>query len=144
MKDNFLGKVIDSPTRGDTALDLLVASIRELISAVKFGGSLGYDKYAVVDFAALRDMGQSKSTVRTLNFGKASFQLFKELVGHLLNFHQGQGSRTKLTDSKDVFHKVQKLPIPRCKKLVRETKRSLWLSQARPTGQTKGQEGKEG
>lgn len=38
----------------------------------------------MVDFAALRDMGQSKSTVRTLNFGKAKFQLFKELVGSTL------------------------------------------------------------
>lgn len=80
MKDNFLGKVVDSPTREDAALDLLVTKVSELISSVKFGGNLGCDDYAVVDFAALRDIGWSKSTIRTLNFGKANFQLFKELV----------------------------------------------------------------
>lgn len=80
MKDNFLGKVIDSPTGGDAALDLLVTNISELISGVKFGGSLSCNDYALVDFPAPRDMDQWKSTVRTLNFGKANFQFFKELV----------------------------------------------------------------
>lgn len=45
MKDNFLSKVIDSPARGDTELDVLVTNISELISGVKFGGSLGCDDY---------------------------------------------------------------------------------------------------
>jgi len=31
-------------------------------------------------FAVLRDKGQVKSEVRTVNFKKANFQLFKELV----------------------------------------------------------------
>jgi len=33
-----------------------------------------------VEFAVLRNMGQAKSKVRTLNFRKANFQLFKEFV----------------------------------------------------------------
>lgn len=85
----------------------MVANTSELISGVKFGGSLGCDDYAVVDFAALKDMGQSKSTVRTLNFGIADFQLFKELLALSAKLpSQGQGSRKKLTDSKGVFHRV--------------------------------------
>jgi len=37
--DNFLSQVIDSPTRGDVTLDLMVSNERELISDVKTGGA---------------------------------------------------------------------------------------------------------
>jgi len=44
------------------------------------GGSLSCSGHALVEFTVLRDMGQAKGKVRTLNFRKANFQLFKELV----------------------------------------------------------------
>ncbi|KAK4814213.1 hypothetical protein QYF61_012552 [Mycteria americana] len=40
-KDNFLSLVIDTPTRRDAILDLLVINTSELIGGVKIGGSLG-------------------------------------------------------------------------------------------------------
>jgi len=80
VKDNFLSQVIDSPTRGDVILDLLVTNARELMGDVKFEGSLGCSDHSLVEFAVLRDMGQMKSTVRRLNLKKAKFQLFKLLV----------------------------------------------------------------
>ncbi|KAK4806236.1 hypothetical protein QYF61_013380 [Mycteria americana] len=70
--------VIDTPTRGDAILDLMVTTASELISDVKIGGSLGCSDHALVEFTVLRDMGQARSIVRTLNFRKANFQLFKE------------------------------------------------------------------
>ncbi|GAB0179981.1 ras GTPase-activating protein 1-like [Grus japonensis] len=78
--DNFLSQIIDSRIRGDALLDLLVTNTSHLISDAEIGGSLGSGDNALVDFAVLRDMGQVKSKVRTLNFRKANFQLFKELV----------------------------------------------------------------
>ena len=80
VEDNFLSQVTDTPTRGDAILDLLVTNTSELIGDIKIGGSLGCSDHALVEFAVLRDMGQAKSKVRTLNFRKANFQLFKELV----------------------------------------------------------------
>ena len=68
-EDNFLSQVIDSPTRGDVILDLLVTDASELIS-VRIGGSLGCSDHALVEFTVLRDMGQAKSKVRTLTFRK--------------------------------------------------------------------------
>ncbi|KAK4807081.1 hypothetical protein QYF61_018422 [Mycteria americana] len=70
----------NSPTRWDAILDLLVTNASELIGDIKIGGSLGCSDHALVEFTVLRDMGQVKSIVRTLNFRKAKFQLFKELV----------------------------------------------------------------
>ncbi|KAK4813526.1 hypothetical protein QYF61_009252 [Mycteria americana] len=80
IEDNFLSQVIDSPTRGDVLLDLLVTNTSELIGDVKIGGSLSCSDHALVEFTVLRDMGQAKSKVWTLNFRKATFQLFKELL----------------------------------------------------------------
>ncbi|KFP48026.1 hypothetical protein N323_07381, partial [Cathartes aura] len=76
-----------------------------------------------------RDMGQAKSKVRTLNFRKANFQLFKELVNRT-------PWETALRDKeeqtwqifKDTFHRAQELSVPRCKKSGKESKRPAWLS----------------
>jgi len=68
--DNFLSQVIDSPTRGGVILDLLVTNVSELIGDLKTGGSLGCSDHALVQFMVLRDTGQAKSIVRTLNLGK--------------------------------------------------------------------------
>jgi len=53
--------------------NLLVTNTRKLIGYVKTGGN-----HALVEFSVLRDMGKVKNVVRTLNFRKANFQLFKE------------------------------------------------------------------
>jgi len=64
----------------DTILDLLVTNTSELICDVKIAGSLGCSHHALVEFSVLKDVGQVKSIVSTLNFRKANFQLFRELV----------------------------------------------------------------
>jgi len=46
-------------------------------SDIKIGSSLGYSDHALVEFTVLRDTGQARSIIRTLNFRKANFQLFK-------------------------------------------------------------------
>jgi len=47
---------------------------------MKTGGSLGCGDHTLVEFAVLRDKGQVNYKVKTLNFRKAKFQIFKELV----------------------------------------------------------------
>jgi len=77
MEKFFLSQLIDSPTRGDVILDWLVTNATEVISDIKIGGSLGCSSHALVEFTVLRDKGQVKSKVKTLNYRKAKFQLFK-------------------------------------------------------------------
>ncbi|KFQ75511.1 hypothetical protein N337_12410, partial [Phoenicopterus ruber ruber] len=77
-----------------------------------------------------RDIDQVKTNVRTLNFRKANFQLFKELVSRtpwetaLRDKVAGQSWQI----FKDAFHRAQHLSIPRCKKSGKEGKRPAWLS----------------
>jgi len=130
MKGNFLTKVIDSPTGGNAILDLLVTNASELITDIKIGASLGCSDQALVEFTVLRDMGQAKSKVRTLNFRKAKFQLFKELVNRSPweTALQDKGAEQSWQIIKEAFHRAQELMIPRCKKSEKEGKQWAWLS----------------
>ncbi|KFQ76863.1 hypothetical protein N335_14424, partial [Phaethon lepturus] len=76
------------------------------------------------------DRGQAKSQVRTLNFRKANFQLFRELVSRTpwetALRHKGAGQSWRVF--RDAFCRAQELSIPRCKKSGKEGKRPAWLS----------------
>ncbi|KAK4818274.1 hypothetical protein QYF61_009992 [Mycteria americana] len=127
-EDNFLSQVIDTPTQGDA---ILVTNASELIGDIRIGSSPGYSDHALVEFTVLRDMGQAKSKVRTLNFRKANFQLFKELVNRTPweTALRDKGAEQSWQIFKDTFHTAQELSIPRCKKSGKEGKRPAWLSQ---------------
>ncbi|KAK4827894.1 hypothetical protein QYF61_022317 [Mycteria americana] len=131
IEDNSLSQVIDSPTRGDVILDLMVTNTSQLIGDIKTGGSLGCSDHALVEFAVLRDMGQAESKARTLNFRKANFQLFKELVNRTPweTALRDKGAEQSWQIFKDAFHRAQELLIPRCKKSGKEGKGLAWLSQ---------------
>jgi len=76
IEDKFLSQVIDNPSRDDVIQDLLDINASERFDDVKTGGSLGCSDHALVEFTVLREKGQAKSKVRTLNFRKEKFQLF--------------------------------------------------------------------
>ena len=59
---------------------MMLTNASELIRDVKTGGRLGCSEHALVEFTLLRNMGKARSVIRTLNFRKANFQIFKELV----------------------------------------------------------------
>ena len=49
IEDNFLSQVIDSPTREDAILDLLLTNTRELIGDIRIGDCQGCSDHAVVE-----------------------------------------------------------------------------------------------
>ncbi|KFQ15609.1 hypothetical protein N330_03315, partial [Leptosomus discolor] len=68
--------------------------------------------------------------VRTLNFRKAKFQLFEELVNKTPweTAFRDKGVEQRWQIFKNAFHRAQELSIPRCKKSGKEGKRPAWLS----------------
>lgn len=80
VEDNFLVQVLDRPAREEVLLNLVLASVEEIVKQVKIGGSLGCSNHALVKVVIPRNMGLVKSKVRTLNFGKVNFRLIKELL----------------------------------------------------------------
>jgi len=130
IEDNFLSQVIATSARGDAILDRMVTKASELISDVKIGGSLGCSDPVLVEFTPLRDTGKVTSIVRTLNFRKANFQLFKELVSRIPweTVLRDRGAEQSWQVFKDAFHRAQELSVPTCKKAGKEGKRPAWLS----------------
>ncbi|PKU35646.1 egf-like repeat and discoidin i-like domain-containing protein 3 [Limosa lapponica baueri] len=106
--DKFLSQAIDSPTRGDAILDLMATKVSELINDIQIGGSLGCSDHALVESGVLRDMGQAKSKVGTLNFRKANFQLFKALVNGTPwdTAFRDKGAEQSWQIFKDAFHRA--------------------------------------
>jgi len=72
-----------------------------------------------------------KSQLRTLNFRKAKFQLFKKVVNRTPweKVLRDRGAEQSWQIVKDAFHRAQELSIPMCKKSGEEGKRPAWLSQ---------------
>ncbi|KFQ50610.1 hypothetical protein N334_03009, partial [Pelecanus crispus] len=73
-----------------------------------------------------KDMGKARSTVRTLNFRKANFQLFKETPWETIV--RDRGTEQSWQIFKDTFHRAQELSVPKGKKSGKEGKRPAWLS----------------
>jgi len=67
-------------------------------------------------------VGRAKSKVGTLNFRRAKFQLFKDLVNRTPwdTALRDKGGEQSWKILKDAFHRVQELLILRCKNSERE------------------------
>lgn len=57
----------------------MLTSADELMKATRIGGSLGCSNQAL-EFVISRSVSLVRSKVKTLNFARANFQLFKELM----------------------------------------------------------------
>ncbi|KFO72886.1 hypothetical protein N303_04111, partial [Cuculus canorus] len=77
-----------------------------------------------------RDVGQVRTVVRTLNFRKADFQLFKVLLGRTSwdMVLRDKGAEQSWRILKEAFHRVQESSVPLCRKSGRKGKRSACLS----------------
>ena len=85
-----MSQEIDSCTR-----DLLLTNASELIGDMRIRDCLGYSDHAMVEFTLLSNMKQTKSKIRILNFRKAKFHFFRELVNKLpgkMSPRQGKGA----------------------------------------------------
>lgn len=78
-----------------------------------------------MEFTGLKKVRQAKSTVRTLNFSKTKFQLFKELTNRtpLETALREKAEEQSWPIFEDTFCTAQELTIPMCKKLGKKGKR---------------------
>ncbi|GAB0206941.1 hypothetical protein GRJ2_003159700 [Grus japonensis] len=81
--DNFLTQVVEEPTRRGVLLDLVLTNKEGLVGDVKAGGSLGCSDHEMVEFRILRGRSRAISRITTLDFRRANFGLFKDLLGRI-------------------------------------------------------------
>jgi len=83
VEDNFLMQVVEEPTRRGVLLELLLTNKEGLAEDVKAGGRLGCSDHEMVEFRILRGESRAISRIKTLDFRRANFGLFKELLGEV-------------------------------------------------------------
>ncbi|PKU41149.1 hypothetical protein llap_8554 [Limosa lapponica baueri] len=64
-------------------LDLVLTNKEGLVGNVKLKGSLGYSDHEMVQFKILRAARRAHSKVATLDFGRADFGLFGDLLSRV-------------------------------------------------------------
>lgn len=107
-----------------TPVAILRACCHELIGEVNIGVSLGCSDHALMEFIILRNIGQVKTIVKTLNFKEVNFQFLKELVdGPPAKLPSGIKEQKNWQIFKDIFLRAKELSIHRCKKLGKEGRR---------------------
>jgi len=83
IDDDFLMQVVKEPTRKGTLLNLVLTNKEGLVKDVKVGGRLGCSNHEMVEFTILRGGSRVISRIKTLDFRRANFGLFKELLGRI-------------------------------------------------------------
>ncbi|GAB0206950.1 hypothetical protein GRJ2_003160600 [Grus japonensis] len=83
VDDNFLLQVIEEPTRRGAMLDLVLTNKEGLVGDVKLKGSLGCSDHEMVEFGILRAARRACSKLTTLDFRRADFGLFRDLLGRI-------------------------------------------------------------
>ncbi|GAB0208502.1 hypothetical protein GRJ2_003315900 [Grus japonensis] len=83
VDDNFLLRVIEEPTRRGAMLDLVLTNKDGLVGDVKLKGSLGCSDHEMVELKILRAARRVHSKLPTLDFRRADFGPFRDLLGRL-------------------------------------------------------------
>ncbi|GAB0181918.1 cAMP-dependent protein kinase inhibitor alpha [Grus japonensis] len=69
--------------RRGTILDLVLTNKEGLVGDVKLKGSLGCSDHEMVEFEILRAARRARSKLTTLDFRRADFGLFRDLLGRI-------------------------------------------------------------
>jgi len=80
IDDNFLTKMVEEPTTRGVLLDLVLTNEQGLAGDVEVGGSLGCSDHEKVELRNLCGGSRAISRITTLDFRRANFGLFKDLL----------------------------------------------------------------
>ncbi|GAB0189139.1 hypothetical protein GRJ2_001379200 [Grus japonensis] len=81
--DSILLQVIEEPTRRGAMLDIVLTSKEGLVGDVNLKGSLGCSDHEMVEFEILRTASRVHNKLTALDFRRADFGLFRDLLGRV-------------------------------------------------------------
>jgi len=122
--------VVEEPTRKGALLDLVLTNKEGLVEDVKVGGRLGCSDHEMVEFRILRGGSRAISRIKTLDFRRANFALFNELLGGIpwARAFEGRGVQECWSLFKRHFLHAQERCIPLRKKSSKGGKRPAWMN----------------
>ena len=130
IDDNFLMQMVDEPTRRGALLDLTLTDKEGLVEAVKVEGSLGYSHHEGVEIRISCGRNRTPSRITTLDFRRANFDLFKQLLGEIPwdRVLEGKGAQDSWLAFKGCFFRAQDQSIPAGRKSRKGARRPTCLS----------------
>jgi len=107
-------QVVEEPTRQGVLLDLVLSNRDGLVGVVKVEGSLGCSDHEMVEFKILCGRSKAKSSIATLDFWRANFNLFWDLLGGIswARVLEGKGTHESWATFKQHFFQAQGLVHP--------------------------------
>ncbi|KAM9591177.1 uncharacterized protein ACIBXB_006074 isoform 2-T3 [Morphnus guianensis] len=129
VDDNFLLQVIEEPTRRGAMLDLVLTNKEGLVENVKLKGGLGCSDHEMVEFKILRAARRAHSKLATLDFRRADFGLFRDLLGRVPwdTALEGRGAQESWLIFKDHLLQAQERCIPTKRKSGKNARRPAWM-----------------
>ena len=99
-------------------LGLILTNRDGLVKEVKAGSSLGCSGHEMVEFKFLSGRSKAISRIATLDFRKANFDLFQDLLGAILwaPVLEGKGASESWSAFKQLFFQAQDRCVPVSKK----------------------------
>ncbi|GAB0204992.1 hypothetical protein GRJ2_002964800 [Grus japonensis] len=130
VDDNFLLQVTEEPTRRGAMLDLILTNKEGLVGDVKLKGSPGCSDHEMVEFKILRAARRAHSKLTTLDFRRADFGLFRDLLGRIPwdKALEGRGAQDSWLIFKGHLLQAQEGCIPTKRKSGKNTKRPPWMN----------------
>ncbi|GAB0204729.1 hypothetical protein GRJ2_002938500 [Grus japonensis] len=130
IDDNFLLQVTLDPMRISAMLDLVLTNKEGLVGNVKLKGSLGCRDHEMVEFKILRAVRRVRSKLTTLDFKRADFGLFRDLLGRVAwdKALEGRGAQESWLVFKDHLLLPQEQCIPTKRKSGKNARRSAWMN----------------
>ncbi|GAB0208751.1 hypothetical protein GRJ2_003340800 [Grus japonensis] len=111
-------------------LDLLLTNKEGLVGDVKLKGSLGCSDHEMVEFRILRAARRAHSKLTTLDFRRADFGLFRDLLGRIPwdKALEGRGAQDSWLIFKGHLLQAQERCIPAKRKSSKNTWRPAWMN----------------
>ncbi|GAB0209359.1 hypothetical protein GRJ2_003401600 [Grus japonensis] len=130
IEDIFLLQVTEEPMRRGAVLDLVVTNKEGLVGDVKLKGSLGCSDHKMVEFKILRAARRAHSKLTTLDFRRADFGLFRDLLGRIPwdKALDGRGAQDSWLIFKGHLLQAQEQCIPTKRKSGKNTQRPAWMN----------------
>ncbi|GAB0180745.1 hypothetical protein GRJ2_000539800 [Grus japonensis] len=111
-------------------LDLVLTDKKRLVGNVKLKGSLGCSDHEMVEFKILRAARRVHSKLTTLDFRRADFGFFRDLLGRIPwdKVLEGRGAQDSWLISKGHLLQAQEQCIPTKRKSGKNTRRPAWMN----------------
>jgi len=121
---------VEEPTRRGMLLDPVLTNREVLVEDVKTVHSLGCSDPEMVEFRVLRGGSTAVSRITTLDFRRANFGLFKDLLGGIpwVRALECKGVQESWLLFKHYFLRAQDQCIPVSKKSSKGGRRPTWMS----------------